>query len=422
MTSENRSAQEDGARPIPHLQSLRVRNFRALQSLDLDDLSPLSVLVGPNGSGKSTVFEALEFLAACFGEGLPAAWKRYGGLPALRTRGQTGRVAIHVKYREEPGASLMHYLIEIEEKDDQPVVAAESLSQEDPDRVGSTGVRAVILQRNGNRVQAGNVHHYGLVHELQDFEMADRSTLAAPVLGQLTMFPLVQGLRSFIRGWHVSRFSLQAARTDSELTVEDRLTPSGSNIASVVFWLQQQPPERLATIVERMRRDVPNLAGIAAKVMESPRMRLLFQDAPFTEPVPAQRASDGTLTLLAYLLLLQGGEPYSLLCLDEPENNLHPRLLPDLAETCRAAAERSQLLVITHSPEFLGGIRAEELRVLYRDEAGFTQAVRAADIRGIPELMAAGASLGQLWLEGHFGVGDPLVNEGRPQRNPRGPA
>jgi hypothetical protein len=65
-------------------------------------------------------------------------------------------------------------------------------------------------------------------------------------------------------------------------------------------------------------------------------------------------------------------------------------------------------------------MRAEEVRVLYRDELGFTQAVRASEIQGIPEFIQAGATLGHLWMEGHFGIGDPLVNQGAPRTIMRG--
>ena len=93
---------------------------------------------------------------------------------------------------------------------------------------------------------------------------------------------------------------------------------------------------------------------------------------------------------------------------------MHPRLLHELAEECRAAAERGQLLVTTHSPFFLNALRPNEVRVLYRDEEGYTQAQIASDIVGIAEFIEEGALLGQLWLEGDFGVGDPLVNRGSP--------
>lgn len=48
------------------------------------------------------------------------------------------------------------------------------------------------------------------------------------------------------------------------------------------------------------------------------------------------------------------------------------------------------------------------------DEQGHTQVRTAADIEGIPEFVAAGASLGHLWIEGQFGMSDPLRNQGAP--------
>ena len=70
-------------------------------------------------------------------------------------------------------------------------------------------------------------------------------------------------------------------------------------------------------------------------------------------PVLAKYASDGTLKMLAYLVLLNDPAPPAFIGIEEPENFLHPRLLPRLAEECRAATARSQLLVTTHSPGFL---------------------------------------------------------------------
>jgi predicted ATPase len=152
--------------------------------------------------------------------------------------------------------------------------------------------------------------------------------------------------------------------------------------------------------------------------MPDGRLLMQIKDAPFDQPVLSRFASDGTLKLLAYLIVLHDPEAPQFIGIEEPENFLHPRLIPELAEECRTAAEHSQLLVTTHSPFFLNTLRAEEVRVLYRDELGFTSTERASDIRGVPEFLASGSSLGHLWLEGRFDVGDPLVRSGGPR--PRG--
>ena len=63
----------------------------------------------------------------------------------------------------------------------------------------------------------------------------------------------------------------------------------------------------------------------------------------------AKFASDGTLKMLAYLTVLYDPDPPHLIGIEEPENQLHPRLLNELAEECRRASALTQLLVTTHS-------------------------------------------------------------------------
>jgi predicted ATPase len=161
---------------------------------------------------------------------------------------------------------------------------------------------------------------------------------------------------------------------------------------------------------------VPRIERVLAETMPDGRLLLQIKDAPFSHPVLAKFASDGTLKMLAYLVLLYDPSPPPFIGIEEPENFLHPRLLPELAEECRAASARTQLLVTTHSPFFLNALRPEEVRILWRDEQGYTQTQRASDLPGIRDFVANGALLGHLWMEGHFGVGDPLVNQGAPTR------
>jgi predicted ATPase len=182
----------------------------------------------------------------------------------------------------------------------------------------------------------------------------------------------------------------------------------------VIQYLKERHPERLERVFSTLRRRVPRLDSVLAEAMPDGRLLLQIKDAPFESPILARFASDGTLKMLSYLVVLYDPDPPQFIGIEEPENFLHPRLLPELAEECRAASERTQLLATTHSPFFLNGVRPEEVRILYRDEKGHTQVVRASDIQGVREFISAGATMGQLWMEGRFGLGDPIVNSGAP--------
>ena len=68
--------------------------------------------------------------------------------------------------------------------------------------------------------------------------------------------------------------------------------------------------------------------------------------------------SDGTIKMLAYLVLMFDPTPHPLLCVEEPENQLYPSLLWDLAEEFRSYGGAGGLVfVTTHSPDFLSGLK-----------------------------------------------------------------
>ncbi|UEC43427.1 MAG: hypothetical protein METHAR1v1_1370005, partial [Methanothrix sp.] len=71
---------------VPRIESIRIKNYRALRDLELKPLAPLTALLGPNGSGKSTVFDVFAFLSECFSVGLRRAWDKRGRFKELRTR------------------------------------------------------------------------------------------------------------------------------------------------------------------------------------------------------------------------------------------------------------------------------------------------------------------------------------------------
>lgn len=389
----------------PRIESLRVRNYRALQNVTLERITPLTVLLGPNGSGKSTVFDVFAFLAECFSNGLRKAWDKRGRFRELRSRDQDGPIVIELQYRERPGTPLITYHLEIEEQARGPVVAREFLRW----KRGHPAAPFHFLdyQYGKGKVITGEAPEAS--DKRVETPLSGPDVLAVSTLGTLAENPRVIALRNFITSWHLSYLSADAARGNPEAGAEERLSPTGDNLPNVIQYLREQHPERLEQIFETLRRRIPRVEKVEAQVMDDSRLLLLIKDAPFSKPVLSRFASDGTLKLLAYLTVLYDPDPPQLVGIEEPENYLHPRLLPELAEECQRAAERTQLIVTTHSPFFINPLRPEEVRVLYRAADGYTRLRRVSEMPGIEDFIRHGATLGELWMEGHFEVGDPLA-------------
>ncbi|NET25516.1 AAA family ATPase [Okeania sp. SIO1I7] len=398
---------------IPRIEYLRVQNYRALRDLELKKITPLTVFLGPNGSGKSTIFDVFAFLSECFTDGLRKAWEKRSRFRELRTRDTEGNIVLELKYRETKDSPLITYHLAIAEGKKGPYVAEEWLQW----RRGQRGkpFKFLDFKEGEGKVTTGEMPD---AQDERIFEKLESPEfLAVNTLGQFAKHPRVSALRKFITGWHLSYLTADNTRSIPEAGVQERLSPTGDNLPNVIQYLKEQHPERLEKILDLLSCRVPRLEKVAASIMQDGRLLLQIKDAPFATPILAKFASDGTLKMLAYLTVLHDPDPAQLIGIEEPENHLHPRLLPELAEECRAASANTQLMVTTHSPFFVDGLKAQELWVLYRDKNGYTQAKRTDEMGGIKEFVEEGASLGDLWMEDFFEFGNPLKNQGSPRKN-----
>lgn len=391
----------------PVIKKLTIKNYRVLRDVTFEDLSPLTVLFGPNGSGKSTVFDVFAFLHEAFTTNLRRAWDRRNRLHEIRSRGAEGPVIFELKYRENKSSKLVIYRIAIDERRGSPVVVEETLKW--TTAPGSGRPRDILNFAQGE----------GLVYDEATGDSSREALdspdlLAVSTLGQLSRHPRVAALRRFISGWYLSYVSAENARSLPEAGPQDRLSQSGDNLPNVIQYLQEQHPDRLAQIFRRLGERVPNLERLVPEQLADGRLLLRLKDTSFDEPILAKFTSDGTLKLLAYMTVLHDPQPPAIIGIEEPENQLHPRLLPLLAEEARHAAARSQMLLTTHSPFFADALKPKELWVLYREADGFTRTWRASNDRRVIAMTDNGAQLGSLWMEGYFDVGDPLVRSGRP--------
>lgn len=386
---------------IPRIERVTIKNYRALRNVTIDKITPLTVLLGPNGSGKSTVFDVFAFLSECFTDGLRRALDRRGRLKELRSRGSEGPITIEIKYREKYRSPLITYTLEIS---DGPVITHERLEW----RRQASGRPFTFLDYSNGRGKVITGESPEETDERREIDLTDSSVLAVNTLGQLAANPRVKALREFIIGWHLSYLSAQDTRGNPESGPQERLSKTGDNLANVLQHLHERHKEHLEMIFHKLQTRIPRLERFDARPLDDGRLLLLVKDAPFSDPILARYASDGTLKLLAYLIQLYDLNPPPLIGIEEPENFLHPKLLIGLAEECQIASSKTQLLVTTHSPFFVSGLRADQVRIVSRGEDGYTQITRASDIIGIDDFLSEGASLGDLWMEGHFKIGDPL--------------
>ena len=384
------------------IDRLRVQNYRVLRDVTFKDLTPLTVLCGANGSGKSTLFDVFAFLNEAFTRGLRPAWDDRNRIEAIRSKGAEGPVSFEIAYRAPNLAGEVRkvtYRLSVDQEGVVPIVVSEKLSWSTAPAQGRP--RDILNFQRGEGSVYDEEHN-----EYEQETLASPDLLAVSALGQLRSHPRVKLLRDFIQGWYLSYVSAGETRSTPTSGPEPRLTRSGDNLANVIQYLQEEHPARLAAIFTLLSERVPQLEHVLPERLADGRLLLQLKDRPFAEPVLSRFASDGTLKLLAYLAVLHGPTQPEVIGIEEPENQLHPRLVPILAEELRQVSGTSQVLVTTHSPEFLTEVRPKELWMLSREEDGFTVAQRASEDSRVVAMVEAGATLGSLWTEGYLATTD----------------
>ena len=392
------------------IESIRLKNYKVFRDVHLKDIPSFLVVVGANGSGKSTLFDVFGFLHDCLKGNVRQALDSRGRFREVLSRDALDdTILIEIQYRMliTGVERLVTYSLEIGERAGAPFVQREILRY----KRGRYGSPFRFLDFS-------NGEGYAITNE-EDFQKSDEDlerevqkvapeTLAIKGLGQFERFKAANAFRQLIESWHVSDFHISAARGRKEATGEsEHLSETGENLPLVARYLFEQHPQAFRTILDTMARRVPGIASVQPVLMDDGYLTLRFQDGSFKTPFLDRYVSDGTIKMFAYLVLLHDPKPHPLLCVEEPENQLYPKLMTELAEEFRLYANRGgQVLVSTHSPDFLNAVALDEVCWLVKKD-GATEIRRARDDDQIKAYMADGDQMGYLWKQGFFEGADP---------------
>ena len=394
-----------------YIESLRIKNYRALQDVTMKNLPRLCVIVGANGTGKSTLFDVFAFLRDCFTGNVRQALDARGRFAEVVSRGhEAENILIEMQFRLLIAAKerLVTYTLEIGQERNRPVVRQEALRY----KRGRYGAPYYFLRfKNGEGYAINNEEDFNkkdedLEREFQKLSGAD--TLAIKGIGQFERFKAAAAFRQFIESWHLSNFHISDARGRKEATGErEHLTETGNNLPLVAQYLREEEPATFDKILSQLKHRVPGIDAITTELTPDGYLLIRFADGSFKTPFLDRYVSDGTIKMLAYLVLLYDPRPHPLLCVEEPENQLYPSLMTGLAEEFRLYANRGgQVIISTHSPDFLNAIHLNEAYWLNK-QSGTTQVRRAADDAQITAYMKDGDKLGYLWKQGFFEGADP---------------
>lgn len=377
------------------LKEVHITNYLSLRDVVLP-LKPLTVLVGPNASGKSNVLSALMLLNSMIRAEAPPPVDL---IQKLLWAGEASR-RITFQLQAEVTGVPAEYELELR-ADSENRLACEKLFVENIDVIS---------------VQEGQGY-------VKDEDGENRTTyqskkLALKSAGDYGEKPITSLFTDFVRHWEFYDFqpSVMRGRVTSldqfipgepkETRASPQLNYAGLTLTELLSYWFENNKERFE-IISRSLAKSTNIS-IDHRIIDGEPQICLSEG--YKNPIPLQGASDGTLRLVAYYTLLNQIILPPLIAIEEPERNLHPGALHDIAAVLERIAERSQVIITTHSSQLLDAFSSDNPSdslciLLLRNRPGQgTEVINLEDVRRDRESLDG-------WIA-DFGIGSGIFDSG----------
>lgn len=384
------------------LEQVQIKNFLSLRNVTLP-LKPLTVLIGPNASGKSNILRSLNLLniMVIYEQPLPTQITRYylwdskeGGITFL-ARIKVGEIPTEYQLALKGGANSTPTTEEL--------------------RVNG---RKIISIQDGQ----GIVQDEGSKNKTKFISSTGKLALGSA--GDYGNKPITSTIRKFIKNWnfydyrphimrqHFKEFPFAGGESKSEEVREHRVLPKlydyGSELSELLTDWYFNDQERFDSIQKTLASFMD--IRIDYRPIDGERHLCLLVGSKNRKPIHLWKASDGILRVIGYYALLNQQILPPLIAIEEPERNLHPGALKNIASVLEQLAERTQVIITTHSSQLLDAFSYESLSdslgvllLRNRPEIG-TEVLNLEDIRGKRESLDG-------WIA-DFGIGSAVFDSG----------
>lgn len=376
------------------INRIKINGFRRLLNIDLQ-VRPFMILIGANGVGKTSFLDVFSILSASASGNLNSILSQFGGIANLLTRGKSENLSLLVDMTV-PGHEPLEYDLRLDPKSTGYSISRELLCQKRPGF--NDPFRHIDSSYGDIKYYETEANH--LVRPDWEHDPLETSLSQVP-----KMFRQPEELRRILAT--ATQYHVLDVGPRAPVKMPQPMKPAtlpghdGSDLVPYLYYLREGDRDRYEAVLDALKTAFPDFEELNFPPVAAGMLAMTWKDKKFSKPIYMNELSEGTLRFLWLTALLQSPHLSTITMIDEPEVSLHPELLGLLADLMREAAQRTQLVVATHSDRFIRFLKPEEVVVMDLDDNGCASATWA-DSLDIDRWLAE-YSLDEVWRMGRMG-------------------
>lgn len=339
------------------ITKLHIEGFRSLRNVSWSPGS-LNVIIGPNGTGKSNLLRFLELISVSAQGKLGKYVQSLGGMDPIVWDGEATSIKFVMELVPTTELDPEHYELELARlgSGSSYRIENESLINSHKLRRGTERKPFKFLERRANNAVIYDENERTFVTP-EEFMLDEESVLSiasGPFSFNHFIPPFQRELASIAVYRDLNTNTDAPIRQSAISRMEKRVAPDGQNLISVMHTLYTGDRDFKNDINSAMRAAFgDDFEELIFPPAADQRIQLRVRWKSLRREQSAAELSDGTLRFLFLLTVLASPSLAPIIAIDEPETGLHPSMLPLIAEYAVEASKRAQVILTTHSPQFL---------------------------------------------------------------------
>ena len=423
-----------------YIKSLMVHNFKSIDTVQID-FNPMTMIIGANATGKSNIINVFRFIEDIMTDGVENAIALQGGIQYIAnanlSRGEPIEIQFTIDLKDEGWIRHIQrqkYALEVEEivcrfvihpnkrgmgyniaydyikmiydcnsydssasKDERYAPLGIEYSTEFERKNRNSSVKIIPNISNSEQVDdelkrclhedsAGRYFSFVASEDKSELMLYRLSLLLPPYFSENT----------FIRIFDLDPKEL---KKPSSMVSTKILDENGANLASILQTILRKK-ERSKKLTSLLKGFLPFVDNVSVEHNPDKSVSYKIKECYYNKSFYANFLSDGTVSILALILALYFEDHSNIIILEEPERNIHPKLLANLISSAEDVSKEKQVIITTHNPELLKYASCDDVRMVTRANCGNTSVTKPSDDLTIKTFLENDLGLEDLFVQG----------------------